>query len=277
VAQYHAMAQAGILGEDDPVELLEGYLVTKVTKNPGHSTAKGKLGDAILPLLPPGWLLRIEDPVTTRDSEPEPDMTVARGSRSDYTKQHPHPDDIVMVIEVADSSLRQEIIYGLERIYAYRGPLHRSAEAQALLKLSADEADNACYEQKGEFLQNYYGRKPDHIMKLSALFAVSNFRTQIERGDVELALAWINEIEPEMSKAFGFRSIEKDPDVQEQLINVIPYTHKITRGEVLKNLQNLGKQMPINGGWESNMKALALAGRIKRDLDGQEEWYQRIS
>jgi Uma2 family endonuclease len=108
VDQYHAMIQAGILGEDDPVELLEGVLVEKMAKNPAHATAKRLLMEALRQVLPSGWFVDDQDPVTTADSEPEPDVVVLRGSPRDYSTRHPGPNDTGMVCEVADSSLRHD-------------------------------------------------------------------------------------------------------------------------------------------------------------------------
>jgi Uma2 family endonuclease len=120
VAQYHAMAEAGILDADDPVELLEGYLVAKVTKSPAHRLAKRLVRLAIEALLPRGWYIESEDPVTTVDSEPEPDAVVVRGQDRDYATRHPGPGDVALVVEVADSSLHRDRT-AKRRIYARAG------------------------------------------------------------------------------------------------------------------------------------------------------------
>jgi Uma2 family endonuclease len=108
VPQYHAMIQQGILTTEDRVELLRGWLVPKMTKNAPHPTATGLLLDVLFPLCPVGWLLRIQDPITLSDSEPEPDAAVVRGNRRDYAARHPNPAEVGLVIEAADSSLDQD-------------------------------------------------------------------------------------------------------------------------------------------------------------------------
>ncbi len=108
VDQYHAMIQADILTADDPVELLEGVLVAKMPKNPGHVMAKRLLVDALRKIIPAGWFVDEQDPVTTTDSEPEPDATVLRGSPRDYPTHHPGPKEAALIAEVADSSLRRD-------------------------------------------------------------------------------------------------------------------------------------------------------------------------
>ncbi len=123
VEQYHEMIQVGILQSGDPIELLEGWLVYKMTKKPPHETANGKLLDALVPLVPKGWILRIQAPITLSDSEPEPDAAVARGTRQDYEDHHPKARDLAFVVEVSDSTfLRDREVK--QRIYARAGIPH---------------------------------------------------------------------------------------------------------------------------------------------------------
>src|SRR5919108_1749720 len=95
--QYHELARIGILTDDDPVELLEGLLVAKARKSPPHSYVTHTLRSALQRSIPDGWHTCTHDPITTRDSEPEPDVIVVRGQRSDYHGRHPGPDDVALV------------------------------------------------------------------------------------------------------------------------------------------------------------------------------------
>jgi Uma2 family endonuclease len=120
VAQYHEMIKTGILDEDDPVELLEGWLIPKMPKNPPHRVAKRLAQNALDHLLPSGWYVEDQEPITTEDSEPEPDITIIRGAPRDYLERHPGPNDVPLVIEVSDATLRRD--RGLKkRIYARAG------------------------------------------------------------------------------------------------------------------------------------------------------------
>jgi Uma2 family endonuclease len=105
VAQYHAMARAGILTEDDPVELLEGWLVWKMTKQKPHSIATRRVRRALERLVVSGWYVDSQEPITTPDSEPEPDVFVAREDVADEPSRHPAASEVALVVEVADRSL----------------------------------------------------------------------------------------------------------------------------------------------------------------------------
>jgi Uma2 family endonuclease len=117
VEQYHEMIEAGILTEDDPVELLEGWLVTKMTKKPQHSLATQLTSNTLARVVPADWFINVQEPITTADSEPEPDVTIERGNRRDYSDRHPSPEDVALVVEVADATLQRDRTLKL-RLYA---------------------------------------------------------------------------------------------------------------------------------------------------------------
>jgi Uma2 family endonuclease len=105
VAEYHRLIELGMLTEDDNLELLEGYLVHKMSRNPPHDAAIQKGTKKWLRLLPPGWDLRVQSAITLAESEPEPDFAVVRGEETVYLTRHPAPADIGLVVEVSDSTL----------------------------------------------------------------------------------------------------------------------------------------------------------------------------
>lgn len=117
VAEYHKMIKAGIFDDDDPFELLEGWLVPKMPRNPPHDLTIGLAEDAIAMRLPTGWTHRSQTGMTTSDSEPEPDVTVVRGPRRRYYQHHPGPGDTAVAVEVSDSSLHRDQVIK-QRIYA---------------------------------------------------------------------------------------------------------------------------------------------------------------
>src|SRR5205085_6956634 len=105
IDQYHQMTRTGILTDDDPVELLEGWLVTKMPKNPPHRLSTQLTREALERLLPAHWHVNDQEPITTEESEPEPDITIVRGERRQYLERHPAPSEIALVVEVSDTTL----------------------------------------------------------------------------------------------------------------------------------------------------------------------------
>jgi len=120
VQQYHEMIRAGILSDDDPVELLDGLLVKKMPRNPSHSTATRMARAALERRLSPIWLVDTQEPISLAASEPEPDVIVVRGGRERYVTRHPGPVDIALVIEVAEATLKRDRDVK-QRLYAEAG------------------------------------------------------------------------------------------------------------------------------------------------------------
>lgn len=121
--QYHAMIRSGILTDDDPVELLEGWLILKMLKKPAHRVTTRLLRSALEQIVPAGWYVDSQEPITTADSEPEPDVMVVRGNTRDYLDRHPAPQDLALVIEMADTTLQRDRDLK-KRAYARAGISH---------------------------------------------------------------------------------------------------------------------------------------------------------
>ncbi len=124
VDQYDEMIRAGILTADDPVELLEGWLVQKMPKNDPHILAGKLLRHELELLTPAGWHVTTQDPIRLSDSQPGPDVSIVRGSPRDFGTSKPTPEFIGLVVEVSDSSLekdrvRKKTMYARERIELY--------------------------------------------------------------------------------------------------------------------------------------------------------------
>ena len=106
VAQYQKMIETGILTAADKVELLENYVVLKMSRNPPHASTIQRMMEALFRIRPDGWSWRSQSAIMLPDSQPEPDFALVRGSWEDYETQHPRPADTALVIEVADSSIQ---------------------------------------------------------------------------------------------------------------------------------------------------------------------------
>lgn len=111
VSEYHKMYEIGVIGPNERVELLEGWIVKKMPQNPPHSGSLGRANRYLARILPTDWSLRIQCPITLSDSEPEPDITLARGPEGTYDNRHPQPADIGVLMEVGDSSVLSDRRY----------------------------------------------------------------------------------------------------------------------------------------------------------------------
>ena len=115
VIQFHRMVETGILTDGEPVELIEGMLVRKdrglagrrdVVHGPRHALVVARLQRLAARLEGLGCHLRSQLPVTLSGlDEPEPDLAIVKGAPEDYASRHPGPEDVVAVVEVADSTV----------------------------------------------------------------------------------------------------------------------------------------------------------------------------
>ena len=108
VDEYHGLLRDGIFNHGDPYELLEGLIVRKQIHGPKHDAGVLYSDYALRASLPPGYWVRVQSAMTTEDSEPEPDLLVFRGNLRDFSDRHPGPAEVVLVVEVADSSLKRD-------------------------------------------------------------------------------------------------------------------------------------------------------------------------
>lgn len=106
VSEYHRMAEAGILGEDSRVELIRGQIVDMAPVGAPHIGMVNRLTRILASLLAGRGLLSVQNPVRLDDgSEPEPDLAVLKPRGDDYATAGPTAADVLLLIEVADSSL----------------------------------------------------------------------------------------------------------------------------------------------------------------------------
>jgi len=105
VDEYDEMIARGILDENDRVELIRGEIVDKMTIGDRHAACVKRL-NALLQALSLGrWIVGVQDPVAFEDSKPEPDLTLLQPRGDFYADSTPRASDILLVIEVADTSL----------------------------------------------------------------------------------------------------------------------------------------------------------------------------
>ncbi len=109
VRDYYAMADAGILDSDERVELLDGKVVAMSPIGARHADRVSRLAEWLVHHTPGIARVRIQCPVRLDDhSEPEPDIALVDAAR-DYNAAHPGPEDVFLVIEISDSTLKKDL------------------------------------------------------------------------------------------------------------------------------------------------------------------------
>lgn len=134
IEQYHRMIDAGVIEEGAPVELIDGFLVTKdcgrgpgMGHGPRHAAAVRRTYRLLLSIVPVGWIVQCQLPITLGSvplskggSEPEPDVAVVAGPEARYSDRHPGCADVGLLVEAADTSLDYDRL-SKGRVYASAG------------------------------------------------------------------------------------------------------------------------------------------------------------
>lgn len=107
VTEYHRMAEVGILGPDDRVELIEGELIAIAPIGDLHAGTTNRLTRMLVAAVGDRAIVAVGNPIRLGDnSEPQPDFALLRPRPGDYDDSKPTAADVLFLIEVADSSLR---------------------------------------------------------------------------------------------------------------------------------------------------------------------------
>lgn len=105
VEEYHRMAQVGILSEDDRVELIEGDIVEMTPIGSRHASCVKRLNRLLSQQLGQQALVSVQDPIRIGErSEPQPDLALLRPRPDFYVQAHPGPEEVLLVVEVAETS-----------------------------------------------------------------------------------------------------------------------------------------------------------------------------
>ena len=106
VHEYHRMAEAGILHEDDRVELIDGEIIEMSPIGERHAACVRRLIGLLTRRIGDAAILDVQNPVRLWESaEPQPDLTLLRPRDDLYAAGHPPPEDVLLLIEVSDTSL----------------------------------------------------------------------------------------------------------------------------------------------------------------------------
>ena len=108
VEEVHRLADLGVFGDKAPYELLDGELVEKPKETVPHAHSVDNAYETLREIAKPDHHVQGPHPITLDDrSEPEPDVSIVRGSRKDYPKP-PRAADVALVVEVCDASFRDD-------------------------------------------------------------------------------------------------------------------------------------------------------------------------
>jgi Uma2 family endonuclease len=107
IEEYHHMVAAGILSEDERIELIRGEMVEMTPIGNRHAGCVRRLNRLFSSKLASRAIIDVQNPVPLgeQQSEPQPDIALLRYQEDCYTAQPPQPEDVLLVVEVADSSL----------------------------------------------------------------------------------------------------------------------------------------------------------------------------
>ena len=120
VQEYYRISELGFLSSDR-TELIDGHITLMAAKGTPHVTSLHLLANALRDRLGNLALVRTQDPIHLDDfSEPEPDLAIVQGTILDYVEQHPRPEQIYLIVEVADSTLKQDCQIK-DKLYAKAG------------------------------------------------------------------------------------------------------------------------------------------------------------
>jgi Uma2 family endonuclease len=105
--EYHQMIEAGILSEDERIELIRGEMIEMSPIGKRHAACVRRLIRAFSSRFASRAVVDVQDPVTLGDqqSEPQPDIVLFRYEEDCYSAKPPMPEDLLLVVEIADSSL----------------------------------------------------------------------------------------------------------------------------------------------------------------------------
>ncbi|WP_353929304.1 Uma2 family endonuclease [Okeanomitos corallinicola TIOX110] len=107
--EYHQLIDIGFLKEDDHIQLINGELIEMVSKGTAHETCLRNLWKQFPKLIEDRGILQSQAPISIPPkSEPEPDFAIIKNRDDNYLSSHPKAEDVLLVIEVADSSIKYD-------------------------------------------------------------------------------------------------------------------------------------------------------------------------
>ena len=109
IDEYHKLVDLGFFTENDRIELIRGEILEMAPKRTPHSVCNSLLWKQLYELIGKQVEIRVQEPISLpSNSEPEPDVVIAKKKADNYLSAHPTVEDIILVIEISDSTLKYE-------------------------------------------------------------------------------------------------------------------------------------------------------------------------
>lgn len=109
VSEYERMGQTGVLPADARVELIEGEIIETSPIGSPHAACVDVVARFLNKQIEEAAIVRVQNPIVLNDfSEPQPDIAILEFREDFYRTAHPRPQDVLLVIEVADSTLEYD-------------------------------------------------------------------------------------------------------------------------------------------------------------------------
>ncbi|WP_017651555.1 Uma2 family endonuclease [Fortiea contorta] len=168
VDEYHRLIELGFLHENDHIQLINGELIEMVTKGTAHETCLRNLWKQLPKLVGDRATLQSQAPITLPpNSEPEPDFAIVQNKDDNYFSAHPAPTDVLLVIEVADSSLAYD--------QDVKIPLYAKASIHDYWIFNLFDNHLECYSEPYQDNLNKYSYANKHIFLLNQVVNLPSF------------------------------------------------------------------------------------------------------
>ncbi len=167
VAEYDRMGEAGILAEDDRVELVEGEIIEMSPIGRRHAACVARLTNLFGKLLRESAIVWVQNPIVLNDySEPQPDITLLSRRDDFYERSLPTPDDVLLIVEVSDTTLEYD--------RQIKVPLYaRAGIAEVwIINLMADQVEIYAQPENDTYQSQRQARRGE-IIDLSRVFDLS--------------------------------------------------------------------------------------------------------
>ena len=158
VSEYHRMVEAGILGEDDRVEFVEGVIVEMAPMGSRHAACIRRLEAFLNKHTREIGIVSTQCPIRLDDaSEPEPDIALLKARDDFYAREHPGPGDVLLAIEVSDTSLEYDT--------AVKLPLYARASIPEtwLINLTTETIEVHSRPASGEYRQTLRAKRGETL------------------------------------------------------------------------------------------------------------------